>query len=171
MSRRWRSLLLLLSLTLFLAACGTGQEPKTVPLKPGQLAPDFTLTTMSGQSVTLSELRGQKVFLNFWASWCPPCKQEMPDLQAMSRQYEDQVLLYGVNITADDTLERAEMFVLEQKLTFPQLVDAQGKVQKAYNVITVPVSVTIDEEGKIVENRIGQLSKQQMEHMFQALLK
>lgn len=170
MSRFWRSLLLVLTLALFVSACGTEDEPKAVPLTKGTPAPDFTLETMSGQTVKLSDLRGQKVFLNFWASWCPPCKEEMPDLQAMSRKYEDRVKLFGVNITADDTLERAEMFILEQKLTFPQLLDKEGKVQKAYNAITVPISVTIDEEGKIVEYRLGQLTQEQMEHMFQALL-
>ncbi|TCP58092.1 peroxiredoxin [Tumebacillus sp. BK434] len=170
MSRLWRSLLLVLTLALFLSACGDKDAPKAVPLKAGVPAPDFTLETMSGQTVKLSDLRGQKVFLNFWASWCPPCKKEMPDLQEMSRKYEDKVKLYGVNITADDTLERAETFILEQKLTFPQLLDKEGKVQKAYNAITVPISVTIDEAGKIVEYRLGQLTKEQMEQMFQALM-
>jgi peroxiredoxin len=166
-----RSLILALCLALFLTACGTkGQESQAAVLQKGQMAPDFTLTAMSGQTVTLSKLRGQKVFLNFWASWCPPCKREMPDLQAMSRKYEDKVKLYGVNITADDTLERAEMFVLEQALTFPQLLDKEGTVQKAYFAFTVPVSVTIDEEGKIVEYRRGQLTHEQMEQMFQTLL-
>lgn len=175
MNRRWPLFLLLISLLFSLSGCGSDEpgkqgSTKAVALTPGQPAPDFTLSTMSGQTVSLADLRGQKVFLNFWASWCPPCKKEMPDLQKMSRKYEDKVKLYGVNITHDDTLELAERFVLEQALTFPQLIDKEGAVQKAYGIITVPVSVTIDEAGKIVERRIGQLTHEQMEQMFQTLM-
>jgi thiol-disulfide isomerase/thioredoxin len=170
--------LLLLILTLaLLTGCATGDAnppasklPEGVGAFPGQTAPDFTLTTFSGHDVTLSQLKGKPVFLNIWASWCPPCKSEMPDLQRMSRQYEDKVLVYGINSTTEDTRDKAEEFVLNMRLTFPNLIDANGQVKRDYRILSMPVSLTIDANGKVVDRHEGQLTPGKMKEMFDHLL-
>jgi thiol-disulfide isomerase/thioredoxin len=173
--RRWLPLLFALLLVLTVTGCGQ-QEEAAPPIDPhvgataGKIAPDFTLTTMSGQQVKLSELRGQKIFLNFWASWCPPCKREMPDLQQMSREYEGQVLVYGVNVTSEDTLEKAQEMAGQLALTFPHLLDLNGKVKRDYRVLSLPVSITIGPDGRVVDRHDGQLSHEQMKGMFERLL-
>jgi thiol-disulfide isomerase/thioredoxin len=169
-------LLLLILALAFLAGCSKNdtsesQLPEGVGAYPGQMAPDFTLTTFSGHDVTLSQLKGRPVFLNIWASWCPPCKREMPDLQRMSRQYEGKVLVYGINSTTEDTRDKAEEFVLDMRLTFPNLIDANGQVKRDYRILTMPVSLTIDENGKVVDRHDGQLTPEKMNEMFEHLLK
>jgi peroxiredoxin len=156
---------------LTLAGCGSQSDtPKAAVIKAGTPAPDFSLATSSGQTITLSALRGQKVVLNFWASWCGPCKTEMPDLQAMSNKYEGQIKLIGVNLTSDDDLDRAKSFMLENGLTFPSVLDVDGTAKKSYGIIGLPVTMTIDGNGTVVERRDGQLTHETMDTMFTKLL-
>lgn len=165
-------------LMIFTLGCSTAAPQSNEPSPtataaeplPGQMAPDFTLKTINGQQVRLSDLRGQKVFLNFWASWCEPCKNEMPALQALSRQYEGRIAIYGVNMLSDDNIESAQRFMLENSLTFPSLLDEKGEVKQAYRVIGLPVSVTIDEQGRIVELHKGELKPADMQSLFKRLL-
>ncbi|MCI0549934.1 MAG: TlpA family protein disulfide reductase, partial [Anaerolineae bacterium] len=90
--------------------------------REGFLAPDFTLDTLDGNKVTLSELRGQIVVINFWATWCPPCRLETPALEKSYEQYKDSgVVLLGVNLTDQDSVSEVESFVQEFKLTYPIL--------------------------------------------------
>lgn len=160
------SLVLLLSLLLAVAGCGNQNHAQA-----GQMAPDFTLTTLSNHEVTLSKLHGKKLFLNFWASWCVPCASEMPDLQEMSRQYAKQVSVYGVNMTSEDGIGKANEFVVNHTLTFPILIDEDGKVKKSYYISGIPVSITVDETGKIIDRHEGQLTHDQMQQMFERLVK
>lgn len=167
-------------LMIFTLGCNTAAPQPNAPSPttttttaapaPGELAPDFTLKTINGEQVRLSDLRGKKVFLNFWASWCAPCKNEMPALQALSRQYEDKIAIYGVNMLSDDNIESAERFMLENSLTFPSLLDEKGEVKKAYRVVGLPVSVTIDEQGRIVDLHKGELKPADMQSLFTRLL-
>ncbi|MGZ4123634.1 MAG: TlpA family protein disulfide reductase [Tumebacillaceae bacterium] len=159
------SLVLLIALLLVVVGCGNKNHAQV-----GQMAPDFTLTTLSDHEVTLSKLHGQKLFLNFWASWCVPCTTEMPDLQAMSRKYDKQITVYGVNMTSEDGIGKANEFVVNHSLTFPILIDEDGKVKKDYYISGIPVSITIDETGKIIDRHEGQLTHDQMQQMFERLL-
>lgn len=184
-TQKWGAVLLAVSLLTGLGCAsgtdssggtGSGQNAET-PAQTGSApvagkpAPDFTLKTMSGEEVTLSKLRGKKVVLNFWASWCKPCRTEMPDLKEVARTYEDQILLYGINLTAEDQRELAESMILELGLTFPNLFDEGGQVEKDYRILSIPSTITIDEQGVIVQRIDGQLSRQAIEGMFQHLLK
>ncbi|GAX91666.1 TlpA family protein disulfide reductase [Effusibacillus lacus] len=138
--------------------------------RAGYTAPDFTLKDSNGNEVKLSELKGKKVFINFWASWCPPCKAEMPDLVEMSQKYKDQIAFYGINLTVQDNEEEAKKFIREFKIGFPTLMDRDGSVAKQYQVFAIPMTVTIDKNGMIVDRRDGQLSKVAMEGMIQKLM-
>lgn len=122
----------------------------------GFLAPDFTLVTLDGQTVTLSELRGQVVLLNLWASWCPPCREEMPAMQRVWEEYRERgVMVLAVNSTSQDTRAEAQAFVTENGLTFPIPLDTSGEVTRLYRVSSLPTSFFIGADGVIHEVVIG----------------
>jgi len=114
----------------------------------GQAAPDFVLKSSSGQNLRLSEYRGDVVMVNFWATWCGPCRQEMPLLDELYSRYERVGFsLLGVNI--DDDSRKAMRMVSELGVSFPVLFDARKEVSKLYEVDAMPVTVLIDREGTI----------------------
>lgn len=130
-----------------------GQIP--APQK-GFLAPNFTLETLDGESVTLSDWQGKAVLLNFWATWCPPCKAEMPAFQQTYLDYKDEdFVILAVNATQQDSLEAIKAFREENSLTFPILLDNIGDVSSAYQVQSMPTSFFIDKKGIISEVVIG----------------
>lgn len=111
-------------------------------------APDFTLPTNSGENLRLAELRGNVVMLNFWASWCGPCRQEMPLLDAMSQRYSAAgFTLLGVDVEEDST--DAKKIVKDLKISYPILFDTENKVSKLYSVETMPTTVMIDKKGQV----------------------
>ncbi len=111
-------------------------------------APDFTLQSSTGENVRLAEQRGQVVMLNFWASWCGPCRQEMPLLDAMYKRYSSAGFqFYGVNVEEDNT--DAKKLLKELGVTFPVLFDPESKASKLYNVDAMPTTVVIDKKGEI----------------------
>ena len=131
-----------------------------VGLEKGQTAPDFTLINLQGEEVTLSELQGKKVVLNFWATWCPPCKAEMPHMQDYYEQYalKDNVEIIGVNLTySNETVKRVQQFVESYKLTFPIVLEHTKEVSKQYEILTIPSTFMIDTEGKIQHQILGPL--------------
>ncbi|EJL40598.1 hypothetical protein BAG01nite_17260 [Brevibacillus agri] len=142
-------------------------EPGSVPigLKKGNLAPDFELRQLGGGKVKLSDLRGKKVIVNLWATWCPPCRAEIPDMQ---RFYEankaNGVVILGVNLTTTETKpEDVEAFVQAYGMTFPVLLDDEKHVSGAYKAISIPTSFLIDSNGVIREKYIGPMSYEWME--------
>ncbi|BCJ88295.1 TlpA family protein disulfide reductase [Effusibacillus dendaii] len=130
-------------------------------------APDFTLTDFEGKKATLSELKGKPVFVNFWASWCPPCKAEMPDLVKMAKKYEGKVSFYGVNLTVNDEPENAKSFLQSFGVPYPNLMDTDGTVAKLYQVQGIPTSFLIDANGKIVYTAPGAMNEQQLDSLLQ----
>lgn len=111
-------------------------------------APDFTLQSSTGENVRLAEQRGKVVMLNFWASWCGPCRKEMPLLEAMATRYgEAGFVLYGVNVEEDNT--DAKKLIKELGVTFPILYDTESKASSLYNVDAMPTTVVIDRKGQI----------------------
>ncbi len=114
----------------------------------GRAAPNFVVPTLDGGEATLAEYRGQPVLINFWASWCQPCRGEAPDLQALHDENPDLVVL-GIN--QQQTAEEAEKFRVEFKLTFPLALDLDGEISQAYRAIGLPVTVLVNGEGVIVQ--------------------
>jgi len=124
--------------------------------RQGFQAPDFSLPTLSGETVTLSDLRGQPVLINLWATWCPPCRSEMPDLQATYEAYQDLgFVILAINATYQDSPASLETFVDEYGLTFPILMDKSGDTARLYQMRALPTSFFIDREGIIQEVVVG----------------
>jgi len=124
--------------------------------REGFLAPDFTLQTLSGETITLSDLRGQAVLVNLWATWCPPCRAEMPAMQRLYDEYEDQgFVVLAVNMTYQDNSAAIQPFVQEHALSFPILLEETGNVASKYELRSLPSSFFIDREGFIQEVVIG----------------
>ena len=111
-------------------------------------APDFTLKSRSGKNIRLSDLRGQVVMLNFWASWCGPCRQEMPILEQLHKRYGKLgFTVVGVNVEQDSS--KAVAYLRDIKVSFPILYDNTSKVSKLFNVNAMPTTVMIDRNGKM----------------------
>jgi len=114
----------------------------------GQVAPDFVLKSASGENLRLSEYRGDVVMINFWATWCGPCRQEMPLLDELYGRYQRVGFsLLGINI--DDDSRRAMKMVQELGVTFPVLFDENKEVSKLYKVAAMPVTILVDREGRV----------------------
>jgi len=114
----------------------------------GLPAPDFSLKSSTGENLRLSEYRGDVVMINFWATWCGPCRQEMPLLEQLYNRYERVGFsLLGVNI--DDDSARAMDMIRELGISFPVLFDARKEVSKLYNVDAMPVTILVDREGVV----------------------
>ncbi len=179
---RWLAPFALACAALIAAACGDGgTEPAAtetatatatparaatigllddLPLEVDQPAPDFFLRTLNGRSVRLSDYRGKTVVLNFWASWCPPCRREMPDFQTLWEERgpsgPDDLVILAVNLLPEDTIAAAEGFVDEFGLTFPILLDtSRGEVAQRYGVQALPATFFIDRDGIVRTTALG----------------
>jgi peroxiredoxin len=115
---------------------------------PGAAAPQFSLAARGGQNVSLAQYKGQVVMINFWASWCGPCRQEMPLLESIYKKYNKLgFTMLGVNVEPDSNAANA--WLKETPVSFPILYDTESKVSKLYDVAGMPTSVIIDRAGKV----------------------
>jgi len=136
-------------------------RPSSPPLNRSQsIAPDFRLLAIDGSTVSLGDLRGQVVLLNFWATWCPPCKAEMPDLDALYREHKSQRNFVVLGVDAEESQAQVGAFASSHDVTFPLLLDSDGKVTDGlYVVRSLPTSMIIDRDGRIRDVWIGPLPK------------
>ncbi len=137
-------------------------------LSKGDKAPDFGLTTLGGEKVKLSDYKGKKVILNFWATWCPPCKAEMPHMEKYYEKNADKenVEILAVNLTSMDKGEKkVKEFVDGYGLTFPILLDAEGKIGEEYQAFTIPTTYMIDTKGNIQHKIVGPMNEDMMGKM------
>jgi peroxiredoxin len=117
-------------------------------IAPASAAPDFTLHTMKGPNLRLQEQRGRVVMVNFWATWCGPCRQEMPQLNRLYEKYRASgFVLLGVNV--DDDASKAADVAAKLGVTFPVLLDTDKAVSRLYDLSTMPSTVIIDRDGKV----------------------
>jgi peroxiredoxin len=161
----------LLLLVLALTACAASGDSggAQTGISQGQVAPDFSLETLEGGKVSLSDYRGQIVLLNFWATWCAPCRAEIPAIEAVleARQGQEFVVL-GVNY--QESRERVGPFAEELGMSYPILLDETGKVMQTYRAPGLPMSVLLDEQGVIQQRHPGLLTESQLEGYLAALL-
>lgn len=165
-------------ITLLIIAINQVMDKKTVPesksaetstttsnlkgLEAGAKAPDFELKTLTGETVKLSSLKGKKVMLNFWATWCPPCKAEMPDLEKLYKQKDNDLVILAVNI--DPQLD-VKGFAKEYGITFPILLDEDDSVNERYQIISIPTTYFIDRDGIIQSKFIGGMNLDKMKEL------
>lgn len=157
--------MILIFLPVFISACG--QEPAI--LKTGQPAPDFSLVDRQGKTWTLSELKGQVVFINFWATWCPPCLEELPSMQKLYTALPtDQFKMLA--ILSKDKTSLADFVAQQKGITIPILDDSQNVAGAKYFLIGLPESFIVDKQGILVEKFIGPAQWDDLRY-FQMIMK
>ncbi len=133
------------------------------PLDVGETAPDFSLNTLGEKKLQLSELQGKKVILNFWATWCPPCRKEMPAMQEFYDHFKDEVEVVAINLTKSESKkEDVAAYIEKYDYTYPIPLDEKAEVRSAYKVVAVPTTYFIDQEGKIAKIHPGPMDYQFM---------
>ncbi|MFC0189916.1 peroxiredoxin family protein [Fictibacillus aquaticus] len=141
-------------------------------INEGDFAPDFTLQTLEGKNIKLSDYKGKKVVLNLWASWCPPCKAEMPHMQAFYEKNKDKqnVEILAVNLTTMEK-DRANIqtFVDDYQLTFPVPLDEKGDIGVEYQAFSIPTTYMIDSNGTIQRKIVGPMDEEFLNKMVSSM--
>lgn len=150
----------------------SGKKPDVTENIKKNTAPDFTVLDKDGNTVRLSEKFGKPIVINFWATWCPPCKQELPDFDKLSKEYGDRVVFMMVNLTDGyrDTVDGTKRFVSGKGYTFPVYFDTKDNAASAYNVSSIPQTTFIDAKGNIYTTRIGAMNEAMLRIYLNALL-
>ena len=138
------------------------QDFSTVPSKVNFAAPELTLTDLNGNSVSLEDYRGQVVLVNLWATWCPPCREEMPTLVSFYERYKSQDFVL-IAIDQGETLEDVLPFVADFGLTFPVWMDESSLAGRRFNTISLPSSYVIDRDGRVKLMWLGGISEKNLE--------
>lgn len=148
----------------------TEQVSNEVGLERGNIAPDIKLKTLDGEEVQLSDYRGKKVMLNFWATWCPPCRAEMPDMEKFHQNTDIEIL--AVNLIETETnqdLEKVTDFIDEYELTFSILVDEGSQASTLFRIRPIPTSYLINSDGTIYNMAFGALNYELMIQEFEKM--
>lgn len=143
------------------------------PLEPapvaGHPAPEFELVNLKGEIVRLSDFKGKPVILNFWATWCGPCRAEFPEFQAAAVDNADDLVIIGINNTSTDNPNEVPKFVEEMGVTFPIVLDEDRTALEAYKVLGLPTTIFIDSNGIVNEVFTGPLNKSYIESKISEL--
>jgi len=147
----------------------TSQQPQTLvdsATKNGnkkQIAPEIVLNDLQGQTVKLSDYNGKVIILNFWASWCPPCKAEMPELNQTATELANgqEAVLLAVNLTdgVRETVDKARKYINDNNYSMQVLLDNEGKAANAYKIVNIPSTFIIDKQGEIYDVIVGPTTK------------
>lgn len=132
---------------------------------------DFQLSTIDGKEIRLSQLKGKPIILNFFTTWCPSCKEEMPALRKFYQNHSSDVHFFAVNYTAYEVgkIDKIKEYVKENNMNFPVLLDESGEVGKLYEVLTLPTTFFLDSQGNIVKKHIGPLSYEEIEQIISGI--
>ncbi|MBP2243297.1 peroxiredoxin [Cytobacillus eiseniae] len=143
-------------------------KESTIGLEVNNIAPDFQLPTITGENMKLSDLRGKRVMINFWATWCPPCRAEMPDMEKFHQ--DKDIVILAVNLTeTEKSLEDVEAFLDEYKLTFPIVMDKNLEVANLYQIQPIPTTYMVDSDGIIRYRAFGALNYDLMVQEFEKM--
>ena len=164
LGHRWVFVFLGIALlgSIGLAGCDSGKTT-------GELAPDFTLDDLEGKSVTLSDFRGQPVFINFWATSCPPCREEMPDMEKVYQEYKDTGLVI-IGVDLGESVSTVQEFVEDNGYSWIFVIDKDGKATQDYRVTTIPKSVFVDKDGRIRYEHVGPMSQSAMKSNIEKIM-
>ncbi|GAB6930602.1 redoxin domain-containing protein [Paenibacillus sp. JCM 10914] len=150
---------------------GIDDSSLSIGINQGNIAPDFELNSLDGKSSKLSDFRGQKVIVNMWATWCPPCRAEMPDMQKFYDKYKgENTTIIAINMTTSEkSVDRIPEFLDEFGITFPVLLDKQNKIGEIYQVYALPTSYIIDSQGIIQQKVTGPMNYEMMEKLVKEI--
>ena len=167
-------LAILLIISLLLGGCAAGQAPEETGVQPTEpavtepdrvQAPDFTVYDMDGNEVKLSDYIGMPVVLNFWASWCGPCKMEMPDFEEKYQELGENVQFLMINLTdgSGETVETASSFIAGQGYTFPVFYDTASSAASTYGIYSIPTTFFIDAQGYAIAQATGAIDAETLQ--------
>jgi peroxiredoxin len=161
--------IVLLGFLLWSSMQSSGNQLAPVLIEPGNPAPNFELMTLDGETAVLDEYAGDVVLINFWATWCPPCKAEMPDINAFYQANHDKgFTVLGVNAQEDQST--VSKFIEANGFTFPILLDSVGDVARQFQVNSYPTTIIMDREGTIQTIHNGLITAEQLEAAVTPLL-
>jgi len=165
-------LVLILTTGLLMPGCSSPSKPgdSAQGVEVGKLAPDFQLQNLDGQTVSLGNLRGKPVLINFWATWCPPCRSEMPYIQEIYDEWSDkELVVLAINI--GESSSKAEGFMQSYNLSFTVLLDTKQAIAQKYNIQYIPTTFFIDKDGIIQDKVIGPFqNKTQIENRLSKII-
>ena len=161
------ALYIIFSANLYSLSAGTA-GPQAVGTRPGQIAPQFITDTIDGETVSLTEFRGKPVVLNFWASWCGPCRVETPHFQRFSEEMGDAITVIGVN--QQERPEKIEPFIDEFGVTYPIWLDLNGRISQTYEIFGLPTTYILDQNGVIVAILPGGITEGALHDQIRPLL-
>lgn len=168
---------ILICFLLLLAALAGGcasDNPKTTAAAPtaaaqaAQAAPDFSFTYLDGTKSNLSELRGKPVFLNFWATWCPPCVGEMPHFNSVYPRYKDKINFLAISL--DDSMQEANAFMQQKGYSFPAGYGNVNDIVGKYEIQGIPTSLLLDANGNVIASKVGAMTEAELEAFLQKAL-
>ncbi|MFD2629061.1 peroxiredoxin family protein [Oceanobacillus kapialis] len=146
----------------------SSEQDSEVGIDKGMLAPDFELTTLAGKQVKLSDYRGQRVMLNFWATWCPPCRAEMPDMQKFQENKDVKILAVNLTKTESDP-DKVQEFIDKLNLSMTVPLDKESLVSDQYQIIAYPTTYMIDSDGRIQSVMKGAMNYDLMVQQFEMM--
>ncbi len=172
---------LVLASAFLLAACtpktgstsNSGQITSKSIIKEGEQAPGFSLETFTGETVNLADFKGKKaVFVDFWAGWCPFCVGELPEIEKISNEFKDDLVVLGIHRTETEDVATGKKFADDRGVTYALLKDADGSLYKSYTggQNLMPVSAFIDKEGKVIKLLFGPKTESQMRENVQKII-
>lgn len=161
-------ILVLLVVAIAYTVYATATKDKVKVLKVGSQAPDFELVDLDGNTHRLSDYEGQGVFLNFWGTWCEPCKKEMPAMDRQYTEYKNQgVQILAVNIAQSEF--EVQKFIKSLNVHFPVVIDKTKSVMTAYNIRPLPTTILVNPEGKVEKIITGEMTEAQIASYMQSI--